>query len=124
MIQLSHVYMTTGKTIALTISNFVGQVMSLLFNMLSKFVSFPSKQQVSFNFMAAVTIYSVFGAQENKICHCFHFFTCLNLIFSGNYSSLYVSKNRTIWLMEQVESYVVTETYALQKQDNLPLAKE
>ena len=36
--------------------------------------SFSSKEQVSFNFMAAVTICSAFGAQENKICHCFHFF--------------------------------------------------
>ena len=35
--------------------------------------TFPSKEQVSFNFMAAVTICSDFGAQENKICHCFHF---------------------------------------------------
>ena len=74
--------------------------------------------------MAAVTVHSDFGAQENKICHCFHFFTCLNLIFSRNYSSLYVSKNRTIWLMEQDESYLVTEIYDLQKQDNLTLAKE
>ena len=38
MIQLSHLYMTTGKIIALTIQTFVGKVMSLLFNMLSKFV--------------------------------------------------------------------------------------
>ena len=38
MIQLSHPYMTTGKTIALTILTFVGKVMSLLFNMLSRFV--------------------------------------------------------------------------------------
>ena len=37
-VQLSHLYMTTGKTIALTIWTFVGQVMSLLFNMLSRFV--------------------------------------------------------------------------------------
>ena len=36
--------------------------------------SFSSKEQVSFNFMAAVTIRSDFGAQENKICHCFHCF--------------------------------------------------
>ena len=36
--------------------------------------SFPSKEQVSFNFMAAVTICRDFGAQENKICHCFYFF--------------------------------------------------
>ena len=38
MVQLSHPYMTTGKTIALTIWTFVGKVMSLLFNMLSKLV--------------------------------------------------------------------------------------
>ena len=38
MVQLSHPYMTTGKTIALTIQNFVSKVMYLLFNMLSRFV--------------------------------------------------------------------------------------
>ena len=38
MVQLSHPYMTTGKTIALTIQTFVGKVRSLLFNMLSRFV--------------------------------------------------------------------------------------
>ena len=37
-VQLSHPYMTTGKTIALTRRNFVGKVMSLLFNMLSRLV--------------------------------------------------------------------------------------
>ena len=36
MVQLSHPYMTTGKTIALTRRSFVGKVMSLLFNMLSR----------------------------------------------------------------------------------------
>ena len=38
MVQLSHPYMTTGKTIALTIWIFVGKVMSLVFNMLFRFV--------------------------------------------------------------------------------------
>ena len=38
MVQLSHLYMTTGKTIALTIWTFVSKVMSLLFNMLSSFI--------------------------------------------------------------------------------------
>ena len=38
IVQLSHPYMTTGKTIALTRFAFVGQVMSLIFNMLSRFV--------------------------------------------------------------------------------------
>ena len=39
MDQLSHLYMTTGKTIAFTIQTFVSKVMSLLFNMLSRFVT-------------------------------------------------------------------------------------
>ena len=50
---------------ALTRWTFVGKVMSLLFNMLSFYMlghSFSSKEQVSFNFMAAVTICSDFGA--------------------------------------------------------------
>ena len=38
MVQLSHLYMTTGKTIALTIQTFFGKVISLIFNTLSKFV--------------------------------------------------------------------------------------
>ena len=38
MVWLSHPYMTTGKTIALTIRTFVGKVMPLLFNMLSRFI--------------------------------------------------------------------------------------
>ena len=38
MVQLSHSYMTTGKTIALTREKFVGKVTSLVFNMLSGFV--------------------------------------------------------------------------------------
>ena len=74
IVQLSHPYMTTGKTIALTRQTFVGKAMPLFFTMLSQFVSFPSKEQASFNFMAAVTICSDFGAQENKVSHCFHCF--------------------------------------------------
>ena len=38
MVQLSHLYMTTGKTIALTVRAFVGKVISLLFNILCRFV--------------------------------------------------------------------------------------
>ena len=38
MVQLSHSYMTTGKTIALTRGTFVGRIISLLFNMLSRLV--------------------------------------------------------------------------------------
>ena len=63
IVQLSHPYMTTGKTIALTRQTFVGKVMSLLFNMLSTLaIALSSKEQTTFNFMAEVTIHSDFGA--------------------------------------------------------------
>ena len=58
--------MTTRETIALTRWNFVGKVMSLLFNMLSRLV-IAFLPRVSFNFMDAVTIYSNLGTQENKV---------------------------------------------------------
>ena len=46
IVQLSHPYMTTGKTIALTTQTFVGKVMSLLFNMLSRLVIiFPTRSK-------------------------------------------------------------------------------
>ena len=73
MVQLAHPYTTTGKTIVLNMHTFVAKVMSLFFNTLSRFVSFPCKEQLSFNFMVEVTVHSVFGTQENNICHCFHF---------------------------------------------------
>ena len=60
MIQLSHLYMTARKTIALTIWTFVGKVMSMLFNMPSRFV-------IAFLLISwlQVTVCSDFGAQEN-----------------------------------------------------------
>ena len=56
----------TGKTIALTRWTFVGSTMSLLFNMLSVLgITFLPRSK-RLNFMAAITICSDFGAQENK----------------------------------------------------------
>ena len=72
IIQLSHPYMTTGKPIALTRQTFVGKVMSLLFNMLSRFVTAFLPRSKSFNFMATDTICSDFGAPPN-FCLGFHF---------------------------------------------------
>ena len=46
MVQLSHPYMTTGKTIALTRRTFVGKVMSLLFNMLSRLAFLPRSKRL------------------------------------------------------------------------------
>ena len=70
----SHSYMTTGKTIALARWTFVSKVMSLLFNMLSRcFIAFLPRNKCLL-ILSAVTICSDFGAQENKVCHCFHCF--------------------------------------------------
>ena len=66
MVQLSHPCMTSGETIALTIWIFVGQVMCLLFNMLSRLVIDFLSMKMSFNFMAIVTIHSDFGAKKIK----------------------------------------------------------
>ena len=57
IVQLSHPCMTTGKTIALTIGTFVGKVMSLLFNMLSRLViAFLPRSGSFFNFVAAIIL--------------------------------------------------------------------
>ena len=77
IVQLSHPYMTTGKTIALTRWTFVGKVMSLLFNMLSRLVITFFPRSKSFNFIAAVTICSDFEAPKSKVSHfshCFHIY--------------------------------------------------
>ena len=74
MVQLSQPHMTTRKTIASTMWTFVGRVMSLLFNTVYVCDGFPAKKQSSSHFMAAVTIHSDFGAQEEEICHYFHLF--------------------------------------------------
>ena len=74
-VQLSHPYMTTRKTIALTRWTFVGKVVSLLFNMLSRLViTFLPGSKHLLNFMAVVTICSDFRVLKNKVWHCFHCF--------------------------------------------------
>ena len=74
-VQLSHPYMTTGNTIALTRWTFFGKVMSLLFNMLSKLVItfLPRSTHLIISWLQS-SIYSDFGAPRNKVSHCFHCF--------------------------------------------------
>ena len=67
MVQPSHLHMTTGKTIALTVQTFVSKVTLLLSNILSRCHSFSSKEQVSFNFMAVATVYSDLEAQGKSV---------------------------------------------------------
>ena len=66
-VQLSHPYMTTGKTIALSRRTFIGKVMALLFNMLSRLVIAFLPRSKSFNFMATVIICSDFGVPKSFV---------------------------------------------------------
>ena len=70
MVQLSHIYMTTVKTIGLTIQTFVGKVMSLFFNMLSRSVIVVLPRSECFFLISwlQVSVLSDSGAQENRIC--------------------------------------------------------
>ena len=72
MIQLSQPYVTIGKTIALTRQTFVGKVISLLFNILSRLViTFLPRSKCLLISWLQVTICSDFGAQENKVLSLF-----------------------------------------------------
>ena len=75
MVQLSHPQMTTGKTMALTIWTFVGKVMSLLFNMILRFVIvfLPRKKCLLISWLQSPSAV-ICGAQENKVCYCFQCF--------------------------------------------------
>ena len=75
MVQLLHLYMMTEKNITLTIWTFVNKMMSLLFNILSRFVIafLPGSKHLLISWLQSPSSV-IFGAQENKICHCFHLF--------------------------------------------------
>ena len=90
MVQLSHSYMTTGKTITLTIWTFVGKMMSLLFNMMSRFaIDFlPGSKCLLILWLQSQCRLSLLnlsdlGAQENKICHCSYIFPIYSLWSDG-----------------------------------------
>ena len=69
--QLSHPYMTTGKTIALTRQTFVGKVMCLFFNMLSKLVItfLPRSKRLLISWLQSPS--AVISEPKKIVCHCF-----------------------------------------------------
>ena len=73
-VQLSHPYMTTGKTIALTRWTFVGKVMSLLFSVLSRLVItfLPRSKRLLISWLQSPS--AVILDPKNKVWHCFHCF--------------------------------------------------
>ena len=72
IVQLSHPYMTIGKTIALTKHTFVGKVMSLLLNMLSRLVItfLPRSKHLLISWLQSSSAV-ILKTPKNKICHCF-----------------------------------------------------
>ena len=74
IVQVSHPYMTTGKTIALTRWTTVGKVISLLLNMLSRLVIafLPRSKQLLISWLQSPS--AVILESKNKVCHCFHCF--------------------------------------------------
>ena len=73
IVQLSHPYITTGKTITLTRRTFVDKIKSLLLNMLSRLVIVFSKEQASFNpWLQSPS--KVILEPPKIVCHCFHCF--------------------------------------------------
>ena len=81
-VQLSHPYMTTGKTIALTRWSFAGKVMSLLFNMLSRLVItfLPRSKNLLISRLQSPSAV-ILEPLKNKISHCFHCFLCFPIYF-------------------------------------------
>ena len=73
-VQLSHPYMTTGKTIALTRQMFDGKVMSLVFDMLSRLVItfLPRSKRLLISWLQSPS--AVILELQNIVCHCFHCF--------------------------------------------------
>ena len=72
-VQLSHPYMTNGKTIALTRRTFAGKVMSLHFNMLFRLVitSLPRSKRLLISWLQSPSAaMKNFVAQKNKVSHC------------------------------------------------------
>ena len=76
IIQLSYPYMTTGKTIALNRWTFVGKVISLLFNMLSRLVIIflPRSRRLLIPWLQSTSAVILERPPQNKMCHCFHCF--------------------------------------------------
>ena len=72
IVQISHPYMTIGKTIALTRQTFVGKVMSLLFNMLSRLViTFLPRSKCLLTSCLQSPSAVILEPPQNKVSHCF-----------------------------------------------------
>ena len=93
--------MTTGKSIALTRWTFVGKVISLLFNMLSRLVIafLPRREHLLISWLQSPSAV-IFGAPQNKVCHCFHCFPIYLPWSDGNQMPWYLFSE--CWALRQL----------------------
>ena len=133
MVHLSHPYMTTGKTIALTRRTFVGKVMSLLFNMPSRLVItfLPRSKRLLISWLQSSSAV-ILEPPKNKVSHCFHCFPiylpwsdgtkCLNTILqiSGSSCTSTTGSSRisSIQISIYVDLYVDLKHSVIQDREN------
>ena len=84
VVQLSHPYITSGKTIGLTRWSFVGKVISLLFKMLSRLVIafLPRSKYLLISWLQSPS--AVTSEPPKIVSHCFLFYLYLSVLFSSN----------------------------------------
>ena len=93
IVQLSELYMTTGKTIALTRQTFVGKVMSLLLNMLSRLViTFLPRSKLFIPWLQSPS--AVILQPRKIVTHCFH---CFPIYFPWSDGTRYLPKMTISW---------------------------
>ena len=104
MVQLSHPYMTTGKTIALTRRTFIGKVMSLIFNMLSRLIMafLPRSKCLLISWLQSPSAV-ILEPPQNKVWHRFHCFPIYFLHYFANKgpcSQGYGFSSGHVWMWE------------------------
>ena len=114
IVQLSHLYMTPGKTIILTRWTFVGKVMILLFNMLSRLVIafLPRRKHLLISWQQSPS--AVVLEHHKIVSHCFHCFP-ISLPWSGWTRFHDPSFLKKLWSLESYFKYTVNCFYFINK---------
>ena len=99
-VQVSHPHMTTGKTIALTRWTFVGQVMSLLFNMLPRLIItfLPRSKHLLISWLQSPSAVT-WEPKKNKVSHCFH---CFSIYFPWSDGTRCHASFSECWALSQL----------------------
>ena len=117
MVYCSHPYMTTGKTIAFNIQTFVNKDMSLLFNILSRFVIafLPRSKRLLISRLLSPS--TVILEPKKTVCHCFHFFS----IYSSTSVHTYEKKKKSICCLPVRCCHRELETASVSLEEMLPV---